>query len=458
MIKLSLAEIKDALRAEVLNEATLDITNTTFDSRKATAGSLFIPLVADHDGHNYVQSAVALGAVATLWQRDHLAQAPKNIPVIVVADSLAAYQALAGFYLKKVQPKIVAISGSNGKTTTKDLIASIGSTTYKTVKTPANFNNEIGVTATILSMPLGTELLVIEFGMDRPGDLTHLSQLINPDITVLTMIGEAHIEFFKTRAHIADGKMEIINGMQEQGVLVYNGDEPLLRERTAQHPNLRTITFGLDPKDDLFASEMDMSPIQTTFQTNQTEQRFSIPLTGRYNVTNALAAITVAQELGISQADIARGLQHAPITENRTEWVDGRFGGKILSDVYNSNPTAAKEVLRFFAQAPTDGDHIVVLGDMLELGAAGPELHASLADSLDPAKIQRVYLVGDIIASLADSLKDKYPADQVKLYATDDKTALVKELNRVLNRDDMLLLKGSHGIHLEEILREIRED
>ncbi|GAK31633.1 possible UDP-N-acetylmuramoyl-tripeptide--D-alanyl-D-alanine ligase [Weissella oryzae SG25] len=457
MIKLSLAEIKDVLHAKVLNEKPVEITNTTFDSRKATSGSLFVPLVADHDGHNYIQAAVAEGAIATLWQSDHLAQAPKNVPTIIVSDTLVAYQTLAAYYLTKVAPKVVAISGSNGKTTTKDLVAAIGATTYKTFKTPANFNNEIGVPKTILSMPTDTELLVIEFGMDRPGDLTHLSELVHPDITVLTMIGEAHIEFFKTRAHIADGKMEIINGMKPNGVLIYNGDEPLLQERVNQHPDLQSVTFGLNDHDDFFASEMDMSPVQTTFQTNQSDRRFSIPLTGRYNVANALAAIAVGRQLAIDYDQIALGLQHAPITENRTEWVDGSFGGKILSDVYNSNPTAAKEVLNFFTEVPTDGDHVVVLGDMLELGSVGPKLHASLADSLDPQRIQRVYLVGDIIKALAEQLADKYPADRVKLYANDEKSALVSELKAVLTRDDMLLLKASHGIHLEEVLREIIE-
>lgn len=458
-MKLTLTEIATALHAEVLNsQADTSVTNVQFDSRLIEAGSLFIPLVVENDGHNYVQNAVDNHAVATLWQIDHRESAPANIPAILVEDTLKAFQQLAIYYLNKVQPHVVAISGSNGKTTTKDFVAAIGAQKYKTVKTPKNYNNEIGVPTTILRMNEDTELLVIEFGMDRPGDLTYLSKLVKPDLAVLTMIGEAHIEFFKTRERIADGKMEIITGLKQDGKLIYNGDEPLLRERTAQHPNLDTVTFGLNYEDDLFATEIDMSPVQTTFVTNLGPTRFAIPMTGRYNVTNALAAIAVGRELNIPIEDIATALKEAEITENRTEWFDGKFGGKILSDVYNSNPTAAKEVLRFFAEVPTYGEHYAVLGDMLELGEAGPALHASLAEALDPKQIQHIYLVGDIMAALEAQLADIYPAGTVKRYTSDDKDALLADINANITRDDIIMLKGSHGIHLEDVLNALKED
>lgn len=450
-MKLTLKEMVTALTASVSTEADVTVTSTTFDSRKATAGSLFIPLVAENDGHDYIASAIANGATATLWQADH-GNMPTDIPAIIVPDTLDAFQKLAAYYLKKIAPKIVAISGSNGKTTTKDFIAAIGASTFKTVKTPANFNNEIGVPTTILSMAEDTELLVVEFGMDRPGDLTLLSELVNPDIAVLTMIGEAHIEFFKTRDRIADGKMEIISGLKPNGLFVYNGDEPLLRERAAQHENLQTATFGLAPENDLFASTIEMNPVEATFQTNQTDEAFRIPLTGRYNVSNALAAISVGRALGIAYDKIRDALANAPITENRTEWLDGQFGGKILSDVYNSNPTAAKEVLHFFAETPTQGRRIAVLGDMLELGEAGPTLHASLADSLEPSAIQRVYLVGDIMASLEEALTASYPAGAVIRYAKDNLPTLIDDLKSELTADDIIMLKGSHGIHLENVV------
>lgn len=455
-MKLTLREMATILNAPIQNEADVAVTSTAFDSRQVKPGGLFIPLVADNDGHHYVDAAESNGATVTLWQADHQ-NVPSHLPIIIVPDTLAAYQQLASHYLSQVDPLVVAVSGSNGKTTTKDFIAAIGQTSYKTVKTPENFNNEIGVPQTILSMPTDTELLVIEIGMDHPGDLTFLSKLVKPDIALLTMIGEAHIEFFKTRERIADGKMEIINGLKEHGHLVFNGDEPLLLERVGQHAHLLHDSFGLNSTNDLFASEIDMTPVQASFKTNQSAQRFTIPMTGRYNVTNALSAITVGHLLHISDEKIAQALAEAPITENRTEWLDGQFGGKILSDVYNSNPTAAKEVLHFFADTPTQGKRIAVLGDMLQLGDASPALHASLMENLNPDKIAHVYLVGEEIKSLEEALLPIYPAGTVKRYAIDDPESLLKDLLADLTPDDTIMLKGSHGVHLENIVNQLKK-
>ncbi|WPQ68345.1 UDP-N-acetylmuramoyl-tripeptide--D-alanyl-D-alanine ligase [Weissella paramesenteroides] len=455
-MKLTLREMATILNAPIQNEADVAVTSTAFDSRQVKPGGLFIPLVADNDGHHYVDAAESNGATVALWQADHQ-NVPNHLPVIIVPDTLAAYQQLASHYLSQVDPLVVAVSGSNGKTTTKDFIAAIGQTSYKTVKTPENFNNEIGVPQTILSMPTDTELLVIEIGMDHPGDLTFLSKLVKPDIALLTMIGEAHIEFFKTRERIADGKMEIINGLKEHGHLVFNGDEPLLLERVGQHAHLLHDSFGLNSTNDLFASEIDMTPVQANFKTNQSAQRFTIPMTGRYNVTNALSAITVGHLLHISDEKIAQALAEAPITENRTEWLDGQFGGKILSDVYNSNPTAAKEVLHFFADTPTQGKRIAVLGDMLQLGDASPALHASLMENLNPDKIAHVYLVGEEIKSLEEALQPIYPTGTVKRYAIDDPESLLKDLLADLTPDDTIMLKGSHGVHLENIVNQLKK-
>lgn len=455
-MKLTLREMATILNAPIQNEADVAVTSTAFDSRQVKPGGLFIPLVADNDGHHYVDAAESNGATVALWQADHQ-NVPSHLPIIIVPDTLAAYQQLASHYLSQVDPLVVAVSGSNGKTTTKDFIAAIGQTSYKTVKTPENFNNEIGVPQTILSMPTDTELLVIEIGMDHPGDLTFLSKLVKPDIALLTMIGEAHIEFFKTRERIADGKMEIINGLKEHGHLVFNGDEPLLLERVGQHAHLLHDSFGLNSTNDLFASEIDMTPVQASFKTNQSAQRFTIPMTGRYTVTNALSAITVGHLLHISDEKIAQALAEAPITENRTEWLDGQFGGKILSDVYNSNPTAAKEVLHFFADTPTQGKRIAVLGDMLQLGDASPALHASLMENLNPDKIAHVYLVGEEIKSLEEALLPIYPAGTVKHYAIDDPESLLKDLLADLTPDDTIMLKGSHGVHLENIVNQLKK-
>lgn len=196
-MKMQLAEIAKAVNAEndIERWKTLEVSSVSFDSREVTEGALFVPLMGERDGHTFVDSAAKNGAVATFWCRDHT-DISTDLPVIVVKDTLQALQDLSRYYLMKINPRVVAVTGSNGKTTTKDMIAALLATQFNVTKTQDNFNNEIGVPVTILSMEPTTELLVVEMGMDRPGQLEFLSKLAQPDLAVITMIGEAHIEFF----------------------------------------------------------------------------------------------------------------------------------------------------------------------------------------------------------------------------------------------------------------------
>ncbi|MCM0583226.1 UDP-N-acetylmuramoyl-tripeptide--D-alanyl-D-alanine ligase [Weissella diestrammenae] len=447
----SIQQIAKIVGGTLINNQDTEITKVVFDGRQATQNTLFVPITWGNDGHNYINGAIDNGASATFWSKDH-PNPPQNFPTILVDDTLKAFQQLAVHYLRLVGPQVVAISGSNGKTTTKDFIAAIGAKKYRTVKTPANFNNEIGVPTTILKMPQDTELLVIELGMDHPGDLDLLSKMITPDIAVLTMIGEAHIEFFKTRERIADGKMEIINGLKPDGTLVYNGDEPLLITRSNANPTLKTNTFGLHAENQLFASEISLMTTSANFTTNQSTTRFTIPLTGNYNVSNALAAISVGHLLAIDDAQIAEALKHTIITSNRTEWLSANFGGQILSDVYNANPTAMAAVLTSFQATPTTGQRFLVLGDMLELGDVAPKMHADLAEAIDPSKIDGIYLVGDLMMCLEKRLKEIAPTLDIHHYPVDQKSALMHDLQLRLKPNDLMLVKGSHGIHLETVV------
>ena len=202
-MKYSITEIGKILNASTQGNAT--VTGVAFNSRDVVIGDLFVALVADNDGHRYIQNALENGAVAVLVDKKHTIS--HDIPAIIVDDTLAAFQQLGHYRRNQINPKVIAITGSNGKTTTKDMTAAIMSAEFNTFKTPENFNNEIGVPLTLLTMPEDTEVLVVELGMDRPGQLTLLSQLVKPDIAIITMIGEAHIEFFKTRANIGQAKL-----------------------------------------------------------------------------------------------------------------------------------------------------------------------------------------------------------------------------------------------------------
>lgn len=454
-MKMKLAEIASAIgvQNEIEQWQDVEVTSVAFDSRQLEPGALFVPLQGAQDGHQYVQSAFANGAAATLWARDHDLTTMADQPVLVVNDPLKALQKLSQYYLHKINPMVVAVTGSNGKTTTKDMIASILSTQLNVTKTHANFNNEIGVPVTLLNMESSTEVVVVEMGMDRFGQLDFLSRLVAPDVAVITMIGEAHIEFFGTRDKIADAKMEIVNGLKEDGAFVYNGDEPLLTKRAAEVEQEQT-TFGRQLDNDYYATSVQAHERSIDFKVNQwPDETFTIPMVGEYNVNNALAAMAVGDRFHITPDHMKSALANVELTENRAEWVQGANGEQILSDVYNSNPTAARQVLRTLSATPTDGQRIAVLGDMLELGDAGPRLHASLAQEIDHDQIQAVYLIGANMHYLKDELiRQGYPAAAIHYYNDDQLDQLTTDLQAVLTSDDMVLLKASHGLHLEKVL------
>lgn len=455
-MKMQLSEVARALGIESDDQYDqITITSVSFDSRSLEQGALFVPLIASNDGHEFVEAAKQNGACAALWQKDH-ENRPQGIPLLIVDDTLEALQKIGKYYLQKINPKVVAITGSNGKTTTKDMIAAVLSTQFNVAKTRDNFNNHIGVPMTVLSMEPNTEILVVEIGMDHFGELDHLVHLVDPDVAVITMIGEAHIEFFKTRDRIADAKMEITHALKEDGVLVYNGDEPLLIER-AEKLDFETKTFGTGANVDLQAQNIVSDAEKTSFRVKQwPELNFTIPMIGAYNVKNALAALCVGSEFQIDPRSMVKSLEHFDLTKNRTEWVKASNGAAVLSDVYNSNPTACAEVLTAFQNAETTGRRYAVLGDMLELGEQGPKMHAGLADKIDPKKVDEVFLCGPLMKNLAEALADKFDQGKIHHYATSEKEQLVSDLKERLRSEDMVMLKGSHGIHLEDVLAELR--
>lgn len=438
---LSLQKIGQLLTAPIQG-VDVKLTGVTFDSRQVKAGDLFVALVADHDGHDYIQQALAAGAGAVMVDQQH--SLDPNVPAVIVPDTLLGLQQLGQAWQERINPRVVAITGSNGKTTTKDMVAAILATKYKTHKTPANFNNEIGVPMTLLDMPVDTEMLVVELGMDRPGQLTALSNLVKPDLAVITMIGEAHIEFFKTRQRIAQAKLEIIAGLKPGGALLIPFDEPLLTK--AQVPVSKLI-FGGN------ATEISSQQKETSFSYEGV--RFAIPLLGRYNIMNALAAIRVGQlfQVALTQAQVA--LREFNLTANRMEYLKNPQGVIVISDVYNANPTAVKAALKAI-DAVNASRKYVVLGDMLELGSQGSDFHAQLAPAVLAAKLDGVYLVGPLMTeNLAPRLALQMASERIHCYPTVDLTSLYQDLVQQLEPTDVVLLKGSHGIHLEQVVNQL---
>ncbi|MBO0459136.1 UDP-N-acetylmuramoyl-tripeptide--D-alanyl-D-alanine ligase [Enterococcus hulanensis] len=444
--------ISRAVQGEVLAENEVTVTGVEFDSRKIQAGDLFVPLKGTNDGHEFVSKAIENGAKATLWSNDP-ATAPAGIAVILVKDTLLAFQALASYYLLEENPDVIAITGSNGKTTTKDMTESVLSQKFRTYKTQGNYNNDIGLPYTILHMPEGTEKLILEMGMDHAGEISILSELAEPDVAAITIIGEAHIENLGSREKIADAKMEITTGLASDGLLIIPADEPLLEERT-NSVSQTVETFGIQ-KGDLSATILNEDKGATVFSVD--DNGYQIPLPGSYNVENALIAMAIGRWFDVSTEEIFQGLAYVQVTQNRTQWLKASNGADILSDVYNANPTAMGLVLDTFAKLPTEGRRLAVLADMLELGADSYSLHASMAEHINNKDFQEIYLYGDEMKGLKLALADRYPTLAVHYFTKNDKVQMMQMLKESLQTTDSVVLKGSNGMGLIEVVEALQK-
>ena len=449
-MKLTINEITQAVKGKLSDDGfgNQNVTSVEFDTRKVTDGSLFVPLKGNRDGHDFIANAFESGAVVTFSDRE----LKEERPYILVADTEVALQDLAKYYLAKVGPKVAAITGSNGKTTTKDMTAAVLSTTFKTYKTQGNYNNHLGLPYTILSMDEDTEALVLEMGMDHKGEIEFLSKIGRPDVAAITLIGESHIEYLGSRQGIAEAKMEIVSGLKAEGTLIVPGNEPLLvplLEKVTQ----KIIRFGLEEDAQVSGKIVESLKDKTTFTTNLfPETTFTIPVLGQYNVTNALIAISVGQVLGVSVENIQEGLSHFDLTKNRTEWLTTKKGMAILSDVYNANPTAMNLVLDTFSTLETTGRKVVVLGDMLELGHESKSMHESVADHLSPDNIDTVYLYGTEMKNLFEKLTNQFSENKIYLFEKENKENLMKALSNEIKPSDTIFLKGSNGMGLKEIV------
>lgn len=447
-MKLTIKEIAQVLSVSGIVDER-EISSVEFDSRKIEKNGLFVPLPGTRDGHDFVRAAKENGAIVTLWQKDRV-EVPSDLVVLPVADVTKAFQTLAQYYKQKIGPKTVAITGSNGKTTTKDMTASVLAQKYRTYKTQGNYNNDLGVPYTMLHMPDDTEVLILEMGMDHAGEIHFLSQLGQPDVAAITLIGEAHLENLGSRKNIAKAKMEIVDGLAKDGALFVPADEPLLADLIA--PISQEVqTFGL-AQGDLQATIINETSESTSFVVN--EETFVIPVLGGYNVKNALIAYGVGRYLGLSSEQIKNGLAQVELTKNRTQWLQAKNGAKLLSDVYNANPTAMRLVLESFGRLTLPGRRIAVLADMLELGPDSLAMHASMAEAIVD-RYDFVYLYGEQMQALANRLTELNVPHAY--FIPEQRQAFLEQVQQEIQPTDSVILKGSNGMQLSELVALLTE-
>ena len=379
-------------------------------------------------------------------------------PYILVDDVLTAFQRLAQYYLEKMQVDVLAVTGSNGKTTTKDMLAQLLATSYKTYKTQGNYNNEIGLPYTVLHMPEDTEKLVLEMGQDHLGDIHLLSELAKPKTAIVTLVGEAHLEFFGSRAEIAQGKMQIADGLRENGLLIVPVDKIVNEFLPA---DCKLVRFG--PDADIFLTRLEERKDSLSFECNFLEQRIDLPVTGKYNATNAMIAAYAALQEGVSETAIAQAFSKLELTRNRTEWKKAANGADILSDVYNANPTAMRLILETFSIIPANpgGRKLAVLADMKELGADSKSMHGSMITSLNPEIVTDLFLYGQDMEALYDYAKEIYPPGRVHYFIKNDEKdqfeQLTKAVREKLTPADQILLKGSNSMNLAKLVEDLED-
>jgi UDP-N-acetylmuramoyl-tripeptide--D-alanyl-D-alanine ligase len=458
MIVRTLRAVEEMVDGSGLAESFYDtaIKGVSTDTRTIQPGNLYIPLKgANFNGHAFVADAFAKGASAALWEKNE-ANPPTNVPLIFVDDTLQALQQLANRYRKQLAVKVIGITGSNGKTTTKDMVYGLLASTYKVQKTEGNLNNHIGVPLTLLRLKEDTEIAVVEMGMSNFGEIELLSKISEPSVAIITNIGESHLQELGSRDGIARAKLEIVSGLQSDGIFVYYGDEPLLQTRVKNiKRSLRMITFGQKITNDYYPTDISLEVNGTSFTVNQApDYRLFLPILGRHHVYNALAAISVARLFHVSWEAIQASLAELQMTKMRMEIIKAVNGATMINDAYNASPTSMKAALELLFELTGYEKKIAVLGDMLELGDQEIEFHQQIGRMLQSEKLDYVLTYGKRAEHIALAAQHSFPSGRVQAY--DDKQALARDLRSIASARDLILFKASRGMRLEEIIRDLQ--
>ena len=436
----------------IINPKYKDVTffGANNDTRKLQAGELFIALQGARDGHDFIPAALEKGAAAVLCTH-----CDGDYPAIVVPDTRIALGDIARQERLRLDMKVVGITGSVGKSTTKEMVAAVLGTTYRVSKTPVNHNNDIGMPMAILAMPEDTQIAVLEMGMNHFGEIAYLSGIAKPDLAVIVNIGTMHIEHLGSMEGILQAKLEILEGMRNGGEVVLNGDDPLLWNL---HKTLSKVSyFGVQNTDAAVVGEdvrEEEGKLSFCAVYNGNGVAIQLPLEGKHYVLDALAAVTVGVKLGVDGEKIRQSLSAFHGMEGRQEiYQAGEY--TIIKDCYNAGPESMAAALAVLAGKT--GRRVAVLGDMLELGVCTQAEHYKIGRiAAECADVVLAYgpnssrvVSGAITGGMADTLVGSY----------EDREKLVSALKRLAKPGDVLLFKGSHGMHMDVALEQfLRED
>ena len=450
MERVRLTDMAQALNAHAEGIAGVEAVGVSTDSRTVRPGDLFFAIRGDNfDGHEYVEDAFAKGACAAVVSEARASGAcASDGPRLFVPDTVDALLRLSGWYRDRFEVPVVAITGSNGKTTTKDMTASVLSRLYRTVKTRGNYNNHIGVPMTLFELTSEHEAAVVEMGMNHSGEIARLAEAARPSVGVITNVSEAHMETMRDVDTIAAAKAELLDALPADGTAVLNWDDERVKALWTRGPG-NVITFGLSPDAEVRATDIEAGAEGVSFELAD-GGRVELPVPGRHNVMNALAAIAVGRSMGVPDDDAIAGLAEFEISPMRMSLV--RVGSwTIINDAYNCNPGSLVAALEVLVEAAGERTSAAALGDMLELGDTSERAHREAGARAAELGVDRLYLLGTEVSALeAGALEAGMPASRVRTY--ESKTALVETLRKELDEPAVLLVKGSRGMRMEEVV------
>lgn len=462
IVKMNVEEILNATRGKLLiGDLKEDCENFCTDTRKILENDVYVGLKGENfNGNEYYEEALKKGAKVAIVSgieipKEKLEQY-KDKTIIEVDDSLIAFGKIAEYKRSLYDIPVIQVTGSVGKTSTRDIIANVIRTKYETLQTEGNLNNHIGLPTTILKLK-DHEALVVESGMNHLGEISYLGKITKPTIAVITNVGTAHIGLLGSRENILKAKLEILENLKPEGTIVINNDNDMLNKWAKEDKGYKKYTFGIDEKSDVMAYNIKIGNNSSTYNVkiNNEEYTVNVPISGRHFVYNSLCAIAVGNLLGISPENIIKGIETFSLTKNRMEVVKIKDNVTVINDAYNASYDSMKPALEYLSELPANRK-IAVLGDMFELGEFSEEIHRKVGIEVVTHKIDILVTVGKLAKYIAEEAKYlRMPEENIISLETTEEAS--KYLNKILQKDDAVLLKAAHGMHFSEIFKSIKD-
>lgn len=450
MDPLSLRKIAEFARGSLSGaDAGLMVSKVSTDSRTTQPGDLFVALRGDNfDGHKFVDQARERGAIGAMVEEAWKGVTPESFALIRVSDTLAGYQNLAANYRRSLPLKVIAITGSNGKTSTKDFLAATLARGFRVTKTEGNFNNHVGLPQTMLTASSQDEIAVWEIGMNHPGEIAALSKIAAPDAAIITNIGVAHIEFMGSREAIAAEKGALAEAVGAEGTVILNADDPF-SQGIAERTRAKVIFAGVE-KGSVRATEMrqSQSGMEFTILEGAHRCRAQLPVPGVHMVQNAMLAVAAGRAFGLSLESCAAGLTSAPLTKARLQ-IKEINGVRFIDDSYNANPDSMKAALRTLVELEAEGRRIAVLGHMSELGDESERGHREVGEAAAALGIDELIAVGKIGATMTGAAAKAGLKKCLSVDSPGDAAAILME---TAAPGDLILIKGSRSAGMERVL------